>query len=217
MEKGNSLQETLKKEQASAALELLNGMADLQDTLSLEVTQGDSNAGEKDGFDYAGNALMNFANSEPIFLNANPRSIRDEDRKKILPGQHGGVYLAFSLKDGTILKINFWGGLRTVSGRDLKDQDINQLDSHTRRTDAVAGQSSHLNWQISLPGGPVIDSWVVYNPNNKGSFRQSVLEIDETEIPCQPWISADDPRFRQIKEGVFGPIEKIIKLVPSSV
>lgn len=217
MTETDKAKEIIRKEQEKAAMELLSGMVALQDTLCLRVEEcGEINGGEEDSIVYANNSLISFEDSNPNFKNANPRSIREDDRKKILPGQHAGVFLQFDLQDGTILRINFWGGLRTVSTMDYRDSDTSLRVSHTARTDEIAEQRTQLNWQLYYPNGPTIDSWIVYNPNDNGSFRQGILKIDGESVDCHPCISVKDSQFEQIKKGVFNPIEKLIKLVPSS-
>lgn len=200
------------------ATKLLDGITSLQDTLSYiaeEILEPDTS--EKTATIYANDSLLSFVDSDPNFVTANPRSIRDKDRKSILPGQHAGVFLQFGLKDGTILKINFYGGLRTLSDYDLKDSDKTLKFSHTSRTDQISIQKTHLNWQINFLGGKTIDSWITYNPNNNGSFQQSTLIIDNEYIDSHPGLSNNDPRFEVIKSTIFDTISKIVNLVPSSV
>jgi hypothetical protein len=210
--------EIIKKEQEKAARDLINGMADLQDTLTLVLEEnGDKNSGECLSLAEANEALISFLDSKPIFQTALPRTIKDKDRSRILPGQHAGVFAQFFLNDGTILKINFWGGLRTPAEQDLRDTDRSLSVSHTRRTEAVLGQVTHLNWQIGFPGGSTIDSWIAYNPDNNGSFQQRDLLIDKVHVDCNPNISSNDSRFESIKKGVLTPIDRLVKLVPTSV
>lgn len=204
-----------KKEAASS---LLEGFADLQDSFAVDVMgNSEMSENEKGAFDYAAQALVSFIDSNPKFIGASPRSIRELDRKRILPGQHGGISAAFSLEDGTILRLNFYGGLRIVTSADTHDADSSLARSHTRRTDSVLGQITHLNWQLSLPGGPALDSWMIHNPDNNGTFQQSSLIIDGQDIECQPAIKNGDTRFNQLKEHIFNPINKLVDLVPSSV
>jgi hypothetical protein len=193
-------------------------MADLQDTLTLVMEEnGDKDSGECLSLAEANEALISFLDSRPVFQTALPRTIRDKDRSKILPGQHGGVFTQFFLDDGTTLKINFWGGLRTPVGQDLKDNDRSLSISHTRRTEEVLGQITHLNWQMGKPNGLNIDSWIAYNPNNNGSFQQRDLIIDGVHIDCNPNISSEDSRFQSIKKGVLTPVDRLVRLVPTSV
>jgi hypothetical protein len=218
MAEAKDAQEQIKIEQEKVARELLDGLVSLQDTLVL-ITEQSKDVGdeEKQALIYANESLMFFADSNNDFINARPRSIREEDRKKIFSGQHAGVFLQFNAKDATVLRINFWGGLRTVGTLDLQDSDKTMRHSHTIRTDRVITQKTHINWQISYPNGPTLDSWIVYNPDNQGIFSQSTLKVDGESVDCHPHLTVDDSRFDQIKSGVFGPIETFTKLVPSSV
>lgn len=211
--------EIFKKEQESVVTELLTGMADLQDTLICVAEDSKGlTAEEIKALRFADVSLISFCDASPNFLTASPRSVRDEDRRKILPGQHAGVFLQFGLLDGTILRINFWGGLRITSTQDLKDKDLTLSTSHTRRTEDVLEQPTDFNWQLSYPrSGPFIDSWMRFNPNNKGSFQQSSISVDGEKVDCRPTILSDDSRFPQLKKEIFEPIGKIIKLVPNSV
>lgn len=213
-----SAQETIREEQKVSATHLMNSLADLQDTLSLIVEEkSEDGCPEKEPFIYANNALISFIDSKPDFSTIKPRSIRETDRKDLLPGQHAGVFVKFDLDDGTTLKINFWGGLRTVTTHDFVDRDISLKKSHASRTEEIIMQNTQLNWQIICPNGPVIDSWIIYNPNSNGLFKQSALKIDGEYIDCHPSLPCEDKRFAQIKENVFEPINKLTKLVPTSV
>lgn len=213
-----SNQESCKQEQEKYSRLLLSGISDLQDSLVLKIEENaDIPPGEKTAFVYANQSLISFVESSELsFSTANPRSIRDRDRKSILPGQHGGVFVQFGLQDGTILRINFFGGLRTVSVSDLKDGDTSLRNSHTRRTDEVLTQATHLNWQINYPNGPVIDSWMIYHPNDR-VFQQSSLKIDGKYVDCHPGIGKKDKVFEPIHKEIFQPIGELIKLIPSSV
>jgi len=214
-----SAQEIIKKEQKDAAFQLVNSLADLQDSLATVAENNKSilDSAELAAFRYADESLLSFVDSDPSFHTASPRSVREDDRKKILPGQHAGAFLQFGLSDGTTLRVNFWGGLRTVVSQDLRDGDVTLSNSHTIRTESVVGQRTHLNWQIIYPNGLVIDSWIVHIPDNKGSFTQSSLIVDGQGIDYRPFIESDDSRFEKIKKNVFEPIGKLVKLIPSSV
>lgn len=219
MEELTNAQEIIKKEQEGAASRLINGLADLQDTLAT-VAEGNTDileSAELTAFKYADESLLSFVDSGPSFQTASPRSVREDDRKKILPGQHAGAFLQFGLSDGTTLRVNFWGGLRTIASQDLRDGDITLSNSHTIRTESVVGQKTHLNWQIIHPNGLVIDSWIVYTPDNNGSFKQSSLKVDGESIDYRPFIENKDSRFEKIKKDIFEPIGKLVKLIPSSV
>jgi len=207
----------IRKEQEKAAKDLLFGIVDLQDTLCMNFEENFKTEPECTPFMYANNSLIQFLDANPKFIDAKPRSIRDEDRKKILPGQHAGVFLVFGLEDGTILKVNFYGGLRSLAEQDLKDKDTTLAKSHTIRTDNVITQNTHINWQINYVNGPIVDSWIVFDPNNHGSFRQSSLKIDGEYIDCHPGIADSDQEGQQIKNEIFTPIGRLTKLVPSSV
>ena len=210
--------EIIKKEQEIAAIELINGIANLQDSLAYVVEKIPGiDAGSKASLEYTSASLCSFVDSNPTFKTASPRSIREDDRKKILPGQHGGVYLQFDLEDGTVLKVNFWGGLRTMSAQDLKDRDISLRFSHTSRTEEVLTQNTEVNWQIIFRNGPTVDSWMHYNPGRGGSFQQDALRVGGEGVDCHPSILNDNPMFNKLKEGVLNPINDLVKLVPSSV
>lgn len=210
-------QDLIKKEQEQAAKELLAGIVDLQDTLSMKFEEKFKSEPECTPLMYANSSMIQFADANPKFIDAKPRSIRDEDRKKILPGQHAGVFIIFGLGDGTILKVNFYGGLRSLAEQDLKDKDTTLANSHTTRTDNIIVQNTHINWQMNYVNGPVVDSWIVFDPNNNGSFKQSSLKIDGEYIDCHPEVKNTDQGAQQIKDEVFTSIGKLTKLVPSSV
>lgn len=220
MTESDAAKDVLRREQETALLKLLPAYADLQDTMSLIIEgmpETDVPEGDKAAFIYASESIISFIDSDPKLLTVRPRSIREKDRNSILPGQHAGVFAQFGLEDGTILKVNFWGGLRTVSSMDVKENDLTLRRTHTARTDAIASQLTHLNFQIIYPGDSSIDSWISYNPQNGEQFCQSKLIVDGEPINDYPRISGSDPRFTQLKNEVFNPIKELVNLVPSSV
>lgn len=211
-------QEIVRKEQVNAARELIRGIINLQENLTVDSEKNQKfGEAERNAIRYANDSLEFFIQSKPKFNTIGPRSIREFDRKKILPGQHAGVFIQLFLNDGSILRVNFWGGLRTTVGNDLRDNDTTNRNSHTQRTDEVTSQLVHLNWQIIFPGNQSIDSWMVFNPDNNGSFRQDDLQIENNKVDIHPLIKAKDSRFKLLKENIFSPIEKLVKLVPTSV
>ena len=209
-------QEVIKKEAEAAARQLLEGIADLQDSLSYQVENDpNSTKGDKEAFVYTYSSLWGFVDANPDFSTVRPKAVKNRDRKAILPSQHAGVFLQFSLKDGTILRINFYGGLRMISGMDFRDQGT-PTTSHARRTELIIDQETQLHWQIDYPNGPVINSRIVFDPRQK-TFKQSALEIDGESINFQPSLTKTEETFEKIKTAVFKPIEALVNLIPSSV
>jgi hypothetical protein len=175
--------ENCKKELEMPARKLLSAISDVQDTLSMAVElDPEAKNGNADAFNFANMALMGFVDSNPTFTVASPRSIRDKDRKYILPGQHAGVFVQFGLADGTTLRMNIMGGLRTVSPNDMRDTDTSLQISHARRTEVISEQKTFLNGQISYPNGPIISSCIAFDRNSNGSFIQKSLGIDSENI-----------------------------------
>ena len=225
----HSPQEIIKNEQEKEAAKLLAALVNLQDSLLLVAEGTDKQRAleerskeespEISSLRYATDSLIGFSDFPISSVVIRPRAIREKDREKILPGQHAGVFLQFNLEDGTILRINFFGALRSIDTTDLKDGNANFSlgRSHTSRTEEIIGQTTQLNWQVSYPNGPTIDSWVVYSPNNNGSFRQSILKMEGESIDIHPNLQNTDPYFKSIKEEIFTPIGQLAKLVPSSV
>ena len=199
-----------------ASRQLIGSMADLQDTLCLKLEGNEkSDSPEMVGVRYSSEALAAFADSNFELQTVNPRSIRDQDRRKMLPGQHSGVYAQFGSGDGTILKVNFWGGLRILTSFDLKDGDPALRRSHTKTTDKVLEQPVQINWQLSLPGGPEIDNWVVLN-QEKGFFQLSSLLIDHEKIDVHPTIPRADKYFNEMRTSICSAMRDLTSSVPSS-
>lgn len=203
------------------SLQLLKGIADLQDTLALVAQENtDLGDGEKASIDYAAQALVSFDDSEPTLIHSGPRSIRDDDRRKILPGQHGGVFLQYSIQDGTILRLNFYGGLRTIDTSDNRDTSIHPKSHHTARTDQIASQNTELNWQIIFTDGFSIDSWISHNPNRKSFMQSALIQTEKNQpskIDCNPNINSNDSRYEDLLGSIKKPINKLISLIPSGV
>lgn len=208
----------LRKEKISAVRRLILGIVGLQDSLTVDVeTNKDFEDAETQAIRYANDSLDFFIKSKPKFSSIQPRSIREPDRRKILPGQHAGVFIQLTVDDGTVLRVNFYGGLRTTVANDLRDRDPRGTHSHTQRTDEVISQLVHLNWQIIFADNQTIDSWIVFNPDNNGTFRQHNLQFNKETVDVHPLITATDSRFNQLKKNIFEPIEQLVKLIPTSV
>jgi hypothetical protein len=209
--------ETGDKEMIKAAAgQLVTAMADLQDSLCFMVeSKGSAEGAELNAFQYSSDALSSFADSSPQLRAAKPRSVRDADRARLLPGQHSGVYLQFSAPDGTILFLNFKGGLRILSSGDLRDTDVFMKQTHTKTTDKVLEQPVELNWQLLLPGGPKIDSWIVLNQSTN-TYRLSSLEIDGDKFDIHPSLQKGDAHFDDIKGRISSATRDLTGLIPSS-
>lgn len=209
--------ESLDKEQIMiASRQLIGGIADLQDSLCLKLESIETSESEEMvAVRHSSESLAAFADGAFVLQTVNPRSIRDMDRSKMLPGQHSGVYAQFGAGDGTILKINFWGGLRVLSSMDLKDGDKALRSSHTKTTDRVLEQPVHINWQLLVPGSSNIDCWVVLN-QFKGFFQLSSLQLDSKHTDVHPTILRTDPYYEEMKTRLSTAMRDLTSLVPSS-
>ncbi len=225
MAEAGEAQEVVKKEIETASHKFLEGVTDVQDSLySVMADIPGVGKAESAAFDVAAASLRSFLESDPKLITANPRSIREEDRATLYPGQHAGVYLQFGLDDGTVLRMNVWGGLRNIAGSDYRDTVAAgaKQASHTERTHRVISKPTQINWQIAVPGdnGPTIDSWIVFNPGRENSdenFHQSRLRIEEERIDAIPRFNKDGYKFDEIKETIFTSVRELTNRIPSSV
>lgn len=196
------------KEQASR--NLLSVVVDIQDTLTSKMTDSP----EKTVCDVINNTLSSFFDSNPKFVSAIPRRIRDQDRTKLLPGQHAGITLTFSLPDNTTLRINVHGGLRAFTNADMRDSDISLRQSHTKRTDAVLSQPSFINWHIRDSEGNILeDIWIKKSQTNM-NFEKILYNGEPIDIFSS--INQETYGFKQISESFSKHINDLTRVIPSN-
>lgn len=207
----NSLEKQLEREIENSGLQLLDTICDTQDTFALLVKEDP----EKTALEVVANALLSFSESNPQLISARPRALRDNDRVKLLPGQHGGISLQFGLNDGNLLRINAYGGLRGFSGEDMKDSDTTLRRAHDVRTGSVLSQPTQINLHIKRPDDSVLfELWIVYDLNQR--IRLDKLSYEGECIDAHPVINSEDSRFGKLTSGFHKSLGTLVKLIPSA-
>lgn len=111
-----------------------------------------------------------------------PRTIRDADVKKLSSGEHAGVTAEYTDPAETIVRINFFGGLRDpFSHSDEHDADTALRNSHAKRTDDIASKSTHVNIQMQDSGSEELqfDIWFTVNQTQS---KLSSLIVDGNKL-----------------------------------
>lgn len=196
------------KEQASR--NLLSVVVDIQDTLTTNMTDSP----EKSACEVVNKSLSSFFDAKPKFDSAIPRRIREQDRTKLLPGQHAGVTITFSLPDNTTLRINIYGGLRAFANADMRDSDLSLRKSHTQRTDAVLSQPTFINWHIKNADGEVIsDVWIKKTQPN---INVEKIILNQEKIDIVASINQGTYGFKDMSDAFSKNINDLTTLVASN-
>lgn len=204
-----------------AATKMLNATFDAFDSLAA-ITQvkakGSTDeellqAAEK--LQYALSALAVVADGESVSVTLRPRSVRNEDKVKPLPGEHAGVSAQFVSKEGVTTRLNFYGGLRDArSASDQHDSDISLRHSHASRTLTVASQPTHINLHMISPGEtqPFFDLWIVRQPTQ---LSLSTFEFEHVKHDIHPVITSKDHLFKPLTSQLHSAMKNLMLMVPN--
>lgn len=197
----------------TASFELLNTLGSLSDTFNTKLS--DFKESEVEIFDLISQSIISFSESNPQFTSAIARPPREKDKVKHLPGQHKGISIKFDLHTGETLFINFYGGLRAFSGEDLKDQDSALRHHHSKRTDDILSQPTHINWHISKPDQRrLCEVWTSYLTESKFTLSHVFWEEEEIDLCCS--IDNKTYGFGEIASGLQDSISALTTLIPSA-
>jgi len=193
---------------------VLNTIADIQDTFAVFIPEED--VAEKAAIEYINNALWSAVQMEEklMFLFAKPRIPSGQDKVFLLPGQHPGIFLAFSVPDtGEIIKINAYGGLRGLSGEDTHDSDRTLRKGHTTRTEDISSQPTLFNFHMQIPNGEIIfDTWIQYQPHDKFVLHNTMYGGQPIDV--HPSILSDHNNFKQLAAGLHTSVGSLLRLIP---
>lgn len=199
--------QTIKKESSRGVLAQL---VNIQDSLTFAMAESQ----EKTVAQIASDALASFFDSNPNFVSATTRKPSDLDKTKLLPGQHIGVHIVFGLADGSILRINIYGGLRALANADMRDSDRTLQHSHTNRTDAISSQPTFLNWYIKRPDETTIcNVWIKKTPNGVSLNK---MIYDDQKIDIAATINKGAYGFTKISDDLTKSINDLTKIIPGS-
>lgn len=140
---------------------------------------------------------------------ANPQ----KDKIHFTIGQHAGVAIQYVGGFGTIVRANFYGGLRDASHHaDLRDSDISLQRSHTQRTDNVISQPISMNVHVlGSQDALLLDTWIIQTP------QQIYLDecIFEEKIDAHPRISSHEEHYKPMLKLLNTSMKYLISMVPN--
>jgi len=157
-----------------------------------------------------------FVDSEPEFISARRRVLRDKDRVKLLPGQHPGLGLQFSINTGDICRVNIYGGIRDADTPfDLRDSILaKELEkTHADRTHQILSQHTELGWHIKdSMERKIAEAWMRYFLNTTFNFDRGSIGEQDDIILVGARLSGKDKGFDYFKNNLHSIVTGLIVL-----
>lgn len=208
-----------KKRIFDAGLGLLTLGRDLYDSLTVGA---DSIPHEQDRSDVLNllDALIAFTDSHIDTVIARPRTVRENDRVVLLPGQHSGVTVQYINRSGEVAFVNLYGGLRDAeSGYEIRDGSgiyLRKSDNHASRTDEVLSQPTQFNVHLRerTRGFTIGEFWGRYHLNQR--FGLSMVSWYGSRVNYSTTVDYNAPQFEDLNMRFMQNARNLLALVPSA-
>ena len=190
---------------------LINTLYDAQASFALMG----SPCAEQDAAQNVADILLAYIESNPMLTGAAPRTLRPEDRIKLLPNQHKGFSLQFVLPGiGETLRTNVYGALREFGQGDLRDTDATLRNLHSSRTEAIMSQPTYINLHLKdIRENTLFDLWMTYQLNQR--LRLDKLFLESEKIDFIPALTKEHAQFNQINSSLNAVIPTLARMIPS--
>lgn len=199
-----------KQELAEAAEKLLSAICGAQDTLTETVPLDMEEAKDLQKIN---DELFSFFESNMKLVSAAPRKLSENDKTKMLPGQHSGIMLEFSNATGDRLIVNVYGGLRVFSSSDMRDFDTSLRNIHDRRTDVVVSQPTYINWHIvDIRQKKVCESWIKKTQPVISLYKAS---WEGKSVDAVATVNSESSVFNKMSQELSTNINSLTKIIPS--
>lgn len=200
------------------ALGLLNTSYDIFDSLATDILAAPSmNSEDRKRIESIQDKASAFLDLDVAHVGGGPRSLRQQDRGTILPGQHGGIVLNVATDGGYFGRMNLYGGLRMVNpDAEMRDTYNHGNLGHATRTDRIVSQAIQLNFHVIDPDAiKIFDIWIRYQLNNSFSLERVLDENGRLDAVAR--ISQTDPRFADMASSLSRHSRVLTTLIPSAL